>query len=53
MELRVSKKRLLFAGLLTAFCLVLLAANMDLFIPDKRHLDGSMLALVMALLLGG
>ena len=36
MNVTVSKKRLLLAGLLTALCVLLLATNLDLFVVKRR-----------------
>lgn len=52
MKLIVSKKRLLFVGGMTVFCLLLLATHMELFFV-RGHLSEDMLSVVMLLLLGG
>lgn len=52
MNVTVSKKRLLLAGLLTALCVLLLATNLDLFVV-KRRFSEPMLSVVALLLLGG
>lgn len=52
MNVTVSKKRLLLAGALTALCVLLLAANLDLFVV-KRRFSEPMLSVVALLLLGG